>query len=99
MKTGDLIAKLARGEKLGVGEIEALRLKLNEQQNVASNSGSYLSGSSLSFPGRPEDSFVYSDHQLGTILRYTTSQTIANSLNWTDVTFENIISGIELLST
>ncbi len=62
MKTGDLIAKLARGEKLGAGEVEALRLQLNEQQNVASTWGGYLHGSKIAIPGRPEDLCEIKDH-------------------------------------
>lgn len=71
MRTGDLIAKLARGDRLRAGEIDALRLKLNEQDNVISRFGSYLVGSKLSIPGREEDVFLISDHPLLKVHRTT----------------------------
>ena len=68
MRTGDMLEKLARGQKLSESDIATLRLKMNQQESVTNIWSGNLQGTQPSFLGKPEGAFATSDHPLIKIL-------------------------------
>jgi len=88
MRTGDMFAKLAKGQKLSESDIATLRLKMNQVENMTDIWSGNTVGTQPSFIGKPEDAFSTSDHPLIKIQAF--SQAIPEDVA-TDLTFGEVV--------
>ena len=88
MRTGDMLEKIARGQRLSESDIATLRLKMNQQENMTSIWSGNTQGTEPAFTGRPEDTYDISDHPATKVYSVAT-QSIPNAA-YTKMEFDSI---------